>query len=464
MAPEPFSRRAALAAALVFLLGAGAAPLRADDWKYDVVVLKETHKILKGLLVNYTDDAPLVELRVVIRKPGERTRLETHLYERKLIDSVEQLDDKERALLGARIKALDITGKELAERIRKLPLERIDWGKNGKKNAFRYEGTHFTLEANVREELFRRFAVRLAQVYNAYARYLPPRYHSAAPTTVLLAGSLADYQALLKERGYRLSNPAFYDPARNLIVCGSDLERLGLQLDGFRQENERLRQGLKEREAELAKLYKGKAPGELLRPVAEARRQIERTEAANDRAFEEARRALLQRLYHEAFHAYLANFVYPPGHDELPRWLNEGLAQIFETALFEGDEVRIGHADPERLRRAQVALAMNELVPLTDLLRSTSKHFVVAHDGDRQTSDRYYLTSWALASYLAFDRKVLGTRALDAYARATFRNADPVEAFCDLLSEGASRLPQVEKEFRSYLQHLRPNGSVARSR
>ncbi len=148
----------------------------------------------------------------------------------------------------------------------------------------------------------------------------------------------------------------------------------------------------------------------------------------------------------------------------MPRWLNEGLAQIFETALFEGDEVRIGHADPERLKRAKAALAANDLVPLKDLLRSGPKQFLVAHATERETSDRHYLTAWALASYVAFEKKVLNTKELDAYCRATHDKDDPVAAFTTLLGQKAADLPLVEKDFRSYLQQLRPNGTVARPR
>ena len=134
---------------------------------------------------------------------------------------------------------MDISGKELAARIRKLKFQEIDFGKGGKKNGYRYEGTHFTLESNVKEELFRRTAVRLAQVFQAYARCLPPHNLSDRPITILLAGTQADYQALLRERGITFFNPAFYDLARNQIVCGCDLERLGVQLEQRRRKTSR---------------------------------------------------------------------------------------------------------------------------------------------------------------------------------------------------------------------------------
>src|SRR5205823_6595501 len=163
---------------------------------------------------------------------------------------------------------------------------------------------------------------------------------------------------------------------------------------------------------------------------------------------------LFRALYHEAFHAYLANFVYPPGEADVPRWLNEGLAQIFETAFVEAGELRVGHADKMRLAHAQADLARGRVVPILELLRSGPKQFVVRHASDQQTSDRYYLTSWAVAFYLTFDRRLLGTKAMDDYVHALHRGTDPIAAFRDLVGEAPE---QFEKEFHQYLDQLRPN-------
>src|SRR5581483_762723 len=105
-----------------------------------------------------------------------------------------------------------------------------------------------------------------------------------------------------------------------------------------------------------------------------------------------------------------------------------------------------------RLERVQTAARKGELVALPELLRSGPKQFLVAHAGEQQTSDRHYLTSWALAHYLTFERKLLGTRALDQYVQALHRGADPLEAFRDLVGQP---LPAFEKEFRQYLLQLR---------
>jgi hypothetical protein len=109
--------------------------------------------------------------------------------------------------------------------------------------------------------------------------------------------------------------------------------------------------------------------------------------------------------------------VYPRSEGEVPRWLNEGLAQIFESAIFEAGELRVGRADPKRVAALR-EMKKNEL-PLVELLRSGPKQFQVEHAGDREVSDRHYLTSWALAYYLTFDRKILGTKALITSTRCS---------------------------------------------
>src|SRR5262249_40730478 len=151
---------------------------------------------------------------------------------------------------------------------------------------------------------------------------------AAKPTTVLLTSVPSDYQALLQGEGKLFFNPAFFDPAKNRIVCFSDLQKLSDRRDDVRKHNKvKLEEG-KDYEAELDRAYKKKVPPELLAQVEEARKHIKRTEQNNDADFKKAQRRLVERLAHEAFHAYLSNYVYPKDEGELPHWFNEGLAQI----------------------------------------------------------------------------------------------------------------------------------------
>jgi len=100
----------------------------------------------------------------------------------------------------------------------------------------------------------------------------------------------------------------------------------------------------------------GATPDELA-PILAERKRVQAVRDQNEAVFTRARLRLVQRLYHEAFHAYLSNCVYPPADGEMPRWLNEGLAQIFETAIVEVGELRVQTLTEGRLERAAAAAA-----------------------------------------------------------------------------------------------------------
>src|SRR5207249_1572233 len=96
----------------------------------------------------------------------------------------------------------------------------------------------------------------------------------------------------------------------------------------------------------------------------------------------------------------------------------------------------------------KAVLAKGELVPLTELLSAGPRQFVVSHAREQEVSDRYYLASWALAYYLAFERKKLGTAELERYVEALKRNDNPIEAFQQWVSQP---LEPFERGFNHYL-------------
>jgi hypothetical protein len=444
----------------VLIRFAGPASAEEDNWKFDIVHFKHG-ETMKGLIVKETPTEILFQH--VSRKPGHPTRVFPTTLAREDIDSVEMLEDKERERLAARIRALDRTGKGELLRMQSLELKPVPWGKDGKGKALAYQSVYFRLMSNAGEEIVRRTAVRLEQLYFAYTRYLPPRCESAEATTILLAQCLADYQKLAKDSGFNFLNPAFFDATNNHVICTCELQQLGEEMDRVRAHHQLLLDELSEREKNLKKLYKNKVPPELMDPITKGREKIndmiQKNEAAFQKAFDEGTRRLMQRLFHESFHAYVAQFVYPPADGELPRWLNEGMAQVFEHAILEGDELRVGRIDKDRLAGAQKALEQGELVSLVDLLKSGPKQFLVAHATEQQDSDRYYLTCWAVSHYLLLDRRMLGTKAMDRYVRDLHGKTDPLEAFRELVNQP---LPKFEKEYKEYLEKLKPDGTVGK--
>ncbi|HEY1379924.1 MAG TPA: DUF1570 domain-containing protein [Gemmataceae bacterium] len=445
----PTYRSAAGVLLAVGVLLAADAPTE-PEWKFDQVRLKNG-AVLRGLILDETPAG--VRFENIRRHPGRPTVRLTATFAPAEIASIDHLSDADRAELKARLKALEEAAPAEKQRADRLDLEPIPWA--GKPAAGRrYVSDHFVLESDAAEGVVRRAAVRVEQVFATYARYLPPRAERPKPTVIELFQSRAGYEARLQAQGRTFVNVACYDPAANRILCYSDLGRLGDDLERQRQEHQRIRADLDQHDKELARLYRGADLARVRTVVRDARRKLAAADRDNEAIFDRATRQLFAVLYHEAFHAYLANAAYAPPQSGPPRWLNEGLAQVFESAVVEGGQLRVDHADRARLAKAQDAVRKGDLVPLPRLLRSVSRDFLAAHAADRAATDIYYLTAWAVATELMFDRRLLGTPALDDYFAALARGADPEAAFADLVGRP---VPEYEAALRQYLLNLRPD-------
>ncbi len=437
-----------LAVALLNALPVGAqSSLSSETWKFDVLHLKNG-KTAQGMIER--ENLHGVKFWQVYRNLGERTQKIFTSYMWSEIANVERLDAKEREKLAERLKAIEPSSEK--KRMEDLKLDLAPWI-TGDKKAFSYKSDHFLLISNTSDEIVRRAAIRLEDTYAAYAQVLPPRRPAAKPTTILLIESPAEYFALLKSEGRDILNPAFYDATKNQVVCACELQRLTEQLGQIRKDHRQKWNRLKELKADLTRINLSVDQRRALQKEIEQTEQaIVETNDRNEKVFQAATQRLFRTLYHEAFHAYLASFVYPPTDTDVPRWLNEGLAQIFETAILEASELRVGHADQERLKRVKEALKEDEFTDLVDLLTSGPNQFIVAHANEKQESDEYYLASWALAFYLTFDQKKLGTPEMDQYVRALKQGTDPLDAFRQLVGKP---LPAFETAFHQYLRNLK---------
>ena len=351
-----------------------------------------------------------------------------------------------------------------------LELTPTDWlGAPG--TAKRYDSDYFSLVSGASEEVTRRAAVRVEQIYTAFARFLPPTVPDARPTVVYLAPDPEDYRKLLGPLGQEhLLNPAVFDPQTNRILCGSDLRRLGTQLQSALIHHSQELATLSKYEAELRRVYRQPELERHLAVVSKERLRVITTDRKNGAAFEKSASRLFAVLYHEAFHAYASTFAYPPlspadvkagkGAGALPRWLNEGLAQVFETAVVETGELRVDHADEDRLGRVKKRLKESgsaALVPLGDLLAVGKDAFLAHHAAERAAADRAYLTSWALAYYLTLYRRVIGTDKFKQYLVAVNSGGDARQAFAALVGQD---LPAFEKDWHQFLGRLQPDGTL----
>jgi hypothetical protein len=424
------------------------------DWKCDVLYLKNG-TTFRGYVEEETPEK--IKFWRILQSPGRPTLRFYSTFSPGEVDHIDRVAGPDREILAKRVNGLDPTGRFEQEQMQKLKLDVVPW-EGDPRGGLSYACDHFVLVSDAGEEIVRRAAYRLEQVYAAYPSLLRPRCTLSRPTRIILFQSLAEYQKKLAAEGRGLSNPALYDAARNEIWCASDLHRLREELERRHKEHQELQARLHAQESAWNKKYHNRIPLRLLQQLEQDRQKIQRANDENEHAFEKATRKLFQTLYHEAFHAYLANCVYPQKDFDVPRWLNEGLAQIVESAILEAGELRIGHVDPDRLRQVKEALRRDGLVPIADLVHAGPALFLVAHGKDERLSDRVYLTSWALAFYLAFELKCLSSAEMQQYLHC-LRGGDPAEALARLVGRP---LAEFEPAFKAYLRGLRTDGHGSR--
>jgi hypothetical protein len=476
--PSRYPRRLLSAAALAGWLLAGSLAAqddapgqnvgRASAWPMDRVTLKDGRRF-SGLIVS--ENRPL-EFMEIHRPPGKPMYLIVRPIQRRDIRAVERVSAAERKLLEERVRRFKNRALIEGRRMESVPLERVNLDGT---RFFQYEGDWLRLQSTTSEELTRHIVVRVEQILLAFRQVLPPRREaeSGRPMRMKVFGTTDQYYQYLRAQKIDLLNPAYFDAGNNLVVAGSDINRFAEQLAAVRARHDQLAAQQAEHAARLPEELKklnddleargvgGKerrkivlaAQQKFQRRQGDLQREIALAERRNTAHLDELVEQMLRRLYHEAFHAYLENYVYESARYRVPRWLNEGLAQVFEAGRLEADTLRIDAPLPAALAQLQADLRSDHPLTLAELLSAEPSVFLVPHRGGGTTSARHYLYSWGLAYYLTFEMGLLETEALDQYAAADSRDLSPPARFERLVH---MPLAQFEPAWRRYMLELRP--------
>jgi len=442
-------------------------PAKDADSRYEQVELLD-HSRYAGLIES--EDGDWLTLIRIQSPRGQSMHLVIQPFDRRQISSIKRLDAGKRAALERQIEEFRNRATIEAASMEAIRLEpRAAEGNNYR----HYCSKWFTLDSTADDQNTRRVVVRAEQIFAAYRQIAPPRSEPAQPPRLVVLGSMAEYQTLLAKLGLKakIANPACFLENQNVVAIGSDLARLAAVTSQITTENVTLRRDLRDLEGRLAErlravadslrksgLSNGEITRELTRERVKFKKQLDKkrdelrqSDQQIDLLFKRNASQTVVRLYHEAFHAYLQNSVYPRRQYDVPPWLNEGLAVIFEGGLLEGNTLRVDAPNPVALKKLKADLAGPAPLRLQDLLSAGENQFLLVAGVRPAAVDRYYVHAWGLAYYLTFEKRLLGSPALEKYLQAGNARLLPVQRFQELVG---MPLAQFEREWQAFIRSL----------
>jgi hypothetical protein len=385
------------------------------------------------------------------------------------IVSRKPLGEEEHRQLADRVHAFRFRSRIEAGQMENV---KLDAHNNGERAFLRYRGPWFVLDSTADDETTRRCVVRIEQIFRAYRQILPPRVEPASELRVLILGSMDEYQQFVKDFNIEIENPAFFAARVNVIVGASELTRYADRLKKVRGEHEKLRQryeatgkALPKQLADLGKRLREQGIGqnEIQKEIdarkslweeelAQAMQQINAADRRNESRFAEVTDEMFRRLYHEGLHAYLENYVYPHDSHDVPIWLHEGLAQVFQSGQLDADTLRIDAPLVEALRIVQDDLKSDNPLLLEDVLAAPRRDFLAGPQADNRAA-RLYAHAWALTYSLTFYEPALGTAAMDEYVSLSKEQEPAIARFEKLIR---SDIGKFESRWREAILELKP--------
>jgi len=467
----------------------------------DVVRLKDGTTRSGRILSESKDDVVLETL--IKGAKGQVVGTVKVTIARDQIKDIDRTSPEARRLAEARAKNFGERGVRRFEALNRITTTPVRFqGLQG----LRVTGTHYVLESSCDVAFVKDVAISLEEIFAAYERYFGVQRNGEQKIKVLMFADRLEYEFYnLHASEAKVSAVAYYRPADNTIAAYNmiqkekeqlirteirnveqDLEtfrarvsaaekQIAGMMPALRQQiadefNERRRlimtddKGGKDRRLADIDNQEKQAVDDLKNGKDSAVRDLHEAKRAANGELEKARqiiehnedvllaqnRAVFETLFHEAFHAFAATYLWKgSGQREFPRWLHEGMACYFETAVVEG--VLLVHGSPHQgfLRLIREKQMLRTTMPIEKILRGGPEEFTLAHPTEAGRRTDYYAGSWALAHYLALR---VSREQLETYVTDVLAGKEPVSAFERLTGKTCA---QLEIDLKAHLDALK---------
>lgn len=164
------------------------------------------------------------------------------------------------------------------------------------------------------------------------------------------------------------------------------------------------------------------------------------------------RRRIEHVIQHEGFH----QFAYSRFGDDLPIWVNEGLAEFFGESVVVGETLIVGQSTPRVLEAVKNAIELNKYVPFRQMLAMTPKQWGGALE-DGSASINYH-QAWSMVHFLVYGHGGRHLGAFETYLRHLNNGLPSEQAF---VKSFGSDIAAFESEWKKYARAARPSSFIS---
>lgn len=156
-------------------------------------------------------------------------------------------------------------------------------------------------------------------------------------------------------------------------------------------------------------------------------------------------------VQHEGFH----QFAYSRFGDDLPMWVNEGLAEFFGESVMVEDKLILGQNTPRTLDSIKNAIEKNQHVSFRSMLTMSPQTWNAAvNNGDAAMN---YHQAWSMVHFLVYGDGGKYTGAFETYLRHLNNGLPSEEAFVRTFGPD---IEQFETAWKKYAQAARPSAFI----
>jgi len=154
-------------------------------------------------------------------------------------------------------------------------------------------------------------------------------------------------------------------------------------------------------------------------------------------------------LYHEGFHQFVHHCI-----GKCPIWLNEGMAEFFSEATWNGKRFDVGEVPPHRLAILRRAIEEDRTIRMGELVTMSHEAWLRNLEEDAERTTIQYNQAWGLVHFLVYADDGKYRNAFVRYVRLVDRDPDSERAFEHCFGRN---FDAMKKAWVEYIRSLEPS-------